>query len=102
MKQQSPKDTTQVIREAFYDLALSLECLFLLYGTSDLFTEDVVRCLEEGYTSAMKRVRKLGGPPGLGKIRRQTAVTRFLNRLERDKSDRGLSGGEGRRIDEEV
>ncbi|HNY72675.1 MAG TPA: hypothetical protein PLU95_06530 [Syntrophales bacterium] len=102
MKQQPPKDTTQVIREAFYDLALSLECLFLLYGTSDLFAEDVVRCLEEGYTSAMKRVRKLGGPPGSGKIRRQTAVTRFLSRLEREKSDRELSGGERRCVDEQI
>jgi hypothetical protein len=98
MKQQSPKDTTQVIREAFYDLALSLECLFLLYGTSDLFAEDVVRCLEEGYTSTMKRLQKSGGPKG--KLRRQTAVTRFLSRLEREKSDRELSRGERMHPDE--
>ena len=100
MKQQLPKDTTQVIREAFYDLALSLECLFLLYGTSDLFAEDVVRCLEEGYTSTMKRLQKSGGPKG--KLRRQTAVTRFLSRLEREKSDREMSGGERRCIDEQT
>ncbi len=100
MKQQLPKDTTQVIREAFYDLALSLECLFLLYGTSDLFAEDVVRCLEEGYTSTMKRLQKNGVPKG--KLRRQTAVTRFLSRLEREKSDREMSGGERRCIDEQT
>ena len=100
MKQQLTKDTTQVIREAFYDLALSLECLFLLYGTSDLFAEDVIRCLEEGYTSTMKRLQKNGGPKG--KLRRQTAVTRFLSRLEREKSYRELSGGERRCIDEQT
>jgi hypothetical protein len=91
MNQKLPKDTGQVIRDAFYDMALSLECLFLLYGTSDLFAEDVVRCLEEGYTSTMKRLQKIGGQKE--KLRRQTAVTQFLSRLEREKSDRGLSGG---------
>jgi hypothetical protein len=91
MNQQQPQDTGQAIRDAFYDMALSLECLFLLYGASDLFAEDVMRCLEEGYTDTMKHLKKVNGPKG--KLRRQTAVTQFLSRLEREKSDRGLSGG---------
>ncbi|MFH1079137.1 MAG: hypothetical protein V1766_02565 [Pseudomonadota bacterium] len=94
MNRQPPQDTGQVIRDAFYDMALSLECLFLLYGTSDLFAEDVMRCLEEGYTDTMKHLKKANGPKR--KLRRQTAVTRFLSRLEHEKhekTDRGLSGG---------
>ncbi len=75
-------NTTRIVRDAFIDMALYLECLFLLHGVNDILVEDIVHCMEEGYAKAMKNLRKQEVVPP--KSKRRTAVDRFLKKLEQD------------------
>ena len=75
-------NTTRIVRDAFIDMALYLECLFLLHGVNDILVEDIVHCMEEGYAKAMKNLRKHEVVPPKSKHR--AAVDRFLKKLEQD------------------
>ena len=75
-------NTTRIVRDAFIDMALYLECLFLLHGVNDILVEDIVHCMEEGYANTMKNLRKHEVAPP--KSKRRTAVDRFLKKLEQD------------------
>jgi len=75
-------NTTSIVRDAFIDMALYLECLFLLHGVNDILVEDIVHCIEEGYANTMKNLRKHEVVPP--KSKRRTAVDRFLKKLEED------------------
>ena len=75
-------NTTRIVRDAFIDMALYLECLFLLHGVNEILVEDIIHCVEEGYTKTMKNLRNIEIPKP--KIKRKTAVDRFLKKLEQD------------------
>lgn len=77
-----PKNTNQIIRDTFIDMALYLEALFFLYGVSDIMAEDIIHCLEDGYGKAKKKLKKTDVPKPV--IKRKTAVDRFLKRLEQE------------------
>jgi len=78
----TPTSTTRIVRDTFIDMALYLECLFLLHGVNDILVEDIVHCMEEGYAKAMKNLKKINSPRP--KPKRTTAVDRFLKRLEQE------------------
>jgi len=82
MDSPKPTNTTRIIRDAFIDMALYLECLFLLHGVNDILVEDIIHCVEEGYAKTMKNLRKQEVAPP--KSKRRTAVDRFLKKLEQD------------------
>jgi len=82
MTNPEPTNTTRIVRDAFIDMALYLECLFLLHGVNDILVEDIVHCMEEGYANTMKNLRKHEVAPP--KSKRRTAVDRFLKKLEED------------------
>ncbi|HOH73825.1 MAG TPA: hypothetical protein PLB95_10210 [Syntrophales bacterium] len=82
MDSPKPTNTTRIIRDAFIDMALYLECLFLLHGVNEILVEDIIHCVEEGYTKTMKNLRNIEIPKP--KIKRKTAVDRFLKKLEQD------------------
>ena len=75
-------NATRIVRDTFIDMALYLECLFLLHGVNDILVEDIIHCVEEGYTKTMKNIRKMDVPKP--KIKKKTAVDRFLKKLEQD------------------
>ncbi len=83
MHSPAPTSTTRIVRDAFIDMALYLECLFLLHGVNDILVEDIVHCMEEGYAKAMKNLKRINSPPP--KPKRRTAVDRFLERLEQER-----------------
>ena len=83
MHSPAPTSTTRIVRDTFIDMALYLECLFLLHGVNDILVEDIVHCMEEGYAKAMKNLKKISGP--LPKPKRTTAVDRFLKKLEQER-----------------
>ena len=64
-------------------MTLYLECLFFLYGVSDILAEDIIHCMEEGYAKTLKNLRKIEVPKP--KIKRKEAVSRFLKKLEQEK-----------------
>ena len=82
MDSPKPTNATRIIRDAFIDMALYLECLFLLHGVNEILVEDIIHCVEEGYTKTMKNLRNIEIPKP--KIKRKTAVDRFLKKLEQD------------------
>lgn len=82
MNQTIPKDSVTIIRDTFFDMTLYLECLFFLYGVSDILAEDIIHCMEEGYAKTMKNLKKIEVPKP--KIKRKTAVDRFLKKLEQE------------------
>ena len=88
MHSPEPTNTTRIVRDAFIDMALYLECLFLLHGVNDILVEDIIHCLEEGYTKTMKNLKKVNSPKP--KIKRKTAVDRFLKKTG---AGRNLIGG---------
>ena len=75
-------NTTRIVRDAFIDMALYLECLFLLHGVNDILVEDIIHCMEEGYTKTMNNLKKINSPQP--KMKRKTAVDRFLRKLEQE------------------
>ncbi len=77
------QNTSRLIRETFFDMALYLEALFLLHGVNDILVEDIIHCMEEGYEKAMSNLKNLNG--GKPKIRRKSAVDRLLKKLEQEK-----------------
>ena len=83
MTNPEPTNTTRIVRDAFIDMALYLECLFLLHSVNDILVEDIVHCMEEGYAKAMKNLRKHEVAPPRRK--RRTAVDRFLKKLEEER-----------------
>jgi len=83
MTNPEPTNTTRIVRDTFIDMALYLECLFLLHGVNDILVEDIVHCMEEGYAKAIKNLRKYEFAPP--KSKRRTAVDRFLKKLEEDR-----------------
>jgi len=82
MDSPKPTNTTRIIRDAFIDMALYLECLFLLHGVNEILVEDIIHCVEEGYTKTMKNLRNIEIPKP--EDQRKTAVDRFLKKLEQD------------------
>jgi hypothetical protein len=78
-----PKNTTRVIRDTFFDMTLYLEAIFLLHSVNDVLVEDIITCMEEGYTKAMKNLKKMNGTKT--KTRRKSAVDRFIKKLEQEK-----------------
>jgi len=80
--QPEPTNTTRIVRDAFIDMALYLECLFLLHGVNDILVEDIVHCMEEGYAKAIKNLKRINKPQP--KPKRRTAVDRFLKKLEQE------------------
>ena len=83
MDSPKPTNTTRIIRDAFIDMALYLECLFLLHGVNDILVEDIVHCMEEGYAKAIKNIKRINKPQRQPK--RRTAVDRFLKKLEEER-----------------
>jgi len=83
MTNPEPTNTTRIVRDAFIDMALYLECLFLLHGVNDILVEDIVHCMEEGYAKAMKNLKRINKPQP--KAKRTTAVDRFLKKLEEER-----------------
>ena len=83
MTSPAPTNTTRIVRDTFIDMALYLECLFLLHGVNDILVEDIVHCMEEGYAKAMKNLKKINSPRL--KPKRTTAVDRFLKKLEQER-----------------
>jgi hypothetical protein len=75
-------NTTRIVRDTFIDMALYLECLFLLHGVNDILSEDIIHCMEEGYSKAMKNLTTKEIPKAGTK--RRTAVDRFLKKLEKE------------------
>ena len=76
-------NTTRIVRDAFIDMALYLECLFLLHGVNDILVEDIVHCMEEGYAKAIKNLKRINKQQP--KPKRRTAVDRFLKKLEEER-----------------
>ena len=76
-------NTTRIVRDAFIDMTLYLECLFLLHGVNDLLVEDIIRCMEEGYAKTKKNLKRINKPQPQPK--RTTAVDRFLKKLEEER-----------------
>ncbi|MBN1380306.1 MAG: hypothetical protein JXA41_01395 [Deltaproteobacteria bacterium] len=92
MQKVETANTARIVRDTFIDMALYLECLFMLHGADEILVEDIIQCMEDGYAKAMKNLKKsrFAKP----KVKRETAVVRFLKKLDHDeKSDRGLSVG---------
>ena len=58
MTNPEPTNTTRIVRDTFVDMALYLECLFLLHGVNDILVEDIIHCVEDGYAKTMKNLRK--------------------------------------------
>jgi hypothetical protein len=85
------KNNSQVIRDTFFNMALYLDAIFLLHGVNDILVDDIISCMEEGYATAMKTLKKMDGQKQ--NLKRKSAVDRFIKKLEQEKSDRGLSGG---------
>ena len=83
MHSPAPTSTTRIVRDTFIDMALYLECLFMLHGVNDILVEDIVHCMEEGYAKAMKNLKKINSPRL--KPKRTTAVDRFLKKLEQER-----------------
>ena len=79
----TPTSTTRIVRDTFIDMALYLECLFLLHGVNDILVEDIVHCMEEGYAKAIKNLKRINKPQP--KTKRTTAVDRFLKKLEEER-----------------
>ena len=91
MTNPEPTNTTRIVRDTFIDMALYLECLFLLHGVNDILVEDIVHCMEEGYAKAIKNLKRINKPRSKAKhevappkSKRRTAVDRFLKKLEED------------------
>ena len=82
MHNPTPTNTTRIVRDTFIDMALYLECLFLLHGVNDILVEDIIHCMEEGYAKAMKNLQKSDIPKP--KSKRRTAVDRFLKKLDQE------------------
>ena len=82
MTNPEPTNTTRIVRDAFIDMALYLECLFLLHGVNDILVEDIIHCMEEGYTKAIKNLKRINKPQPQPK--RRSAVDRFLKKLEQE------------------
>jgi hypothetical protein len=76
-------NTTRIVRDTFIDMALYLECLFLLHGVNDILVEDIVHCMEEGYAKAIKNLKRINKQQPQPK--RRTAVDRFLKKLEEER-----------------
>lgn len=83
MTDPEPKNTTRIVRDTFIDMTLYLQCLFLLYGVSDILAEDIIHCMEEGYAKAVKNLKRTDVPKP--PIKRKAAVDRFLRKLEQEK-----------------
>ncbi len=82
MHNPAPTSTTRIVRDTFIDMALYLECLFLLHGVNDILVEDIVHCMEEGYAKAIKNLKRINKQQP--KPKRRTAVDRFLKKLEQE------------------
>ena len=78
----TPTNTTRIVRDTFIDMALYLECLFLLHGVNDILVEDIVHCMEENYAKAIKNLKRINKQQP--KPKRRTAVDRFLKKLEQE------------------
>ena len=85
MSNPKPQSTTHIIRETFYDMALYLQAIFLLYDASDILAEDIIHCLEDGYGKAIKGLKKCNGAGVKPQSGRSVAVERFLKKLEQEK-----------------
>jgi hypothetical protein len=83
MNRLEPKNTSQVVRDTFFDIALYLEAVFFLHGVNDILAEDIIHCMEEGYEKAIKSLKKLDGKKP--RIKRKTVVERFIKKLEQEK-----------------
>ena len=83
MHSPAPTSTTRIVRDTFIDMALYLECLFLLHGVNDILVEDIVHCMEEGYAKAIKNLKRIN--KAQPKTKRTTAVDRFLKKLEQER-----------------
>lgn len=83
MHSPAPTSTTRIVRDTFIDMALYLECLFLLHGVNDILVEDIIHCVEEGYAKAIKNLKRINKPQPQPK--RRTAVDRFLKKLEEER-----------------
>ncbi len=84
MRNPQKANTTRIVRNTFIDMTLYMECLFILHGVNDLLAEEIVRCMEEGYAKAIKDLKQ--GASSLKKDKRETAVNRFLRKLEHDEN----------------
>lgn len=84
MQNPQKTNTRRIVRDAFIDMTLYMECLFMLHGVNDLLAEEIVRCIEEGYARAMKDLKQ--SVVSRPRAKRETAVNRFLRKLERDKN----------------
>jgi len=82
MNNLEPKNTTVIVRDTFIDMALYLEALFFLHGVNDLLVDDIIHCMEEGYAKTVKNLAKSEVPKP--KLKRKTAVDRFLKKLEQE------------------
>jgi len=67
--------TTEVIRESFLDLTLSLEAIFFLYKADDDLVDAIMKNVEEIYDRATRHMNKESRGKGY------PAVQRFISKL---------------------
>ena len=89
MHSPEPTNTTRIVRDTFIDMALYLECLFLLHGVNDILVEDIIHCMEEGYAKTMKNLKKIDIPLFYGFVQvllplfsQPLALNRIINRYK--------------------
>lgn len=76
-----PKNTNRIIRDAFFDLTLSLEAVFLLHGVQGILAEDIIGCMEEEYD---KTVKKLSAVKKRKEVSWKPVADKFISRLEKE------------------
>jgi hypothetical protein len=81
MNQVAPQNTSRIIRDAFFDLTLSLEAVFLLHGVKGILAEDIIGCMEEEYD---KTLRKLSAVKKQKKASWKPVADKFISRLEKE------------------
>jgi hypothetical protein len=75
-KDHDREKTIAIVSEAFLELTLSLEAIFLIHGADEDLVEAIIRNMEEVYRDALRNLKSRQG-------RKKTypAVERFLGRL---------------------
>lgn len=81
MNRVEPQNTSRIIRDAFFDLTLSMEAVFLLHGVKGILAEDIIGCMEEEYDKALK---KLSTVRKRKDISWKPVADKFISRLEKE------------------
>jgi len=81
-------NTTQIIRDTFFELSLCLEAIFLIHKADGELVEAIMRNMEEIYENATRTMEQ-------GEEHRSyPSVERFLHRLSGGREEQGAGGRE--------